>query len=316
MIDRIATELRLKVVEAVEAGVRTVWSDGRESFFHSIWLRDNCYCGQCGDATIGRRTTRLSDIALTISADSVCIDDTGSLSIKWSDGHKSCFANGWLQTHAYDDKSRRSRSFSSLLWTDEFRKLPVRALYSDVLNDDVAFLEMLRDIREHGICFLDDVPQNPDALEQLACRIGPPQESNFGRIQDLIVDRSKKSIANDVAALKPHTDEPYRASPPGLLMFHCLETDITGGGGSIFLDGFEIAEADLRLRGPGELLGTAQSGISGLKLGDLVTEPGLVQKARDLARHVINEDAALEKPEHQHLKLLVSDDEDGRGVLA
>ncbi|MCH2061932.1 MAG: ATP-dependent DNA helicase RecG [Verrucomicrobiales bacterium] len=81
-------------------------------------------------------------------------------------------------------------------------------------------------------------------------------------------------------------------------------------------DGFEIAEADLRLRGPGELLGTAQSGISGLKLGDLVTEPGLVQKARDLARHVINEDAALEKPEHQHLKLLVSDDEDGRGVLA
>jgi ATP-dependent DNA helicase RecG len=81
-------------------------------------------------------------------------------------------------------------------------------------------------------------------------------------------------------------------------------------------DGFDIAEADLKLRGPGELLGTAQSGISGLKLGDLVTEPGLVQKARDLARHVIKEDAALEKPEHQHLKLLVSDDEDGRGVLA
>ncbi len=178
MIDRIATELPLKAVEAVEAGVRMVWSDGRKSFFHSIWLRDNCYCSQCGDATIGRRTTRLS----------------------------------------------------------------VRALYSNVLDDDGAFLEMLHNVRDHGICFLDNVPQNPDALEQFARRIGPPQESNFGRIQDLIVDRSKRSIANDVAALKPHTDEPYRASPPGLLMFHCLETDITGGGGSIFLDGFEIAE--------------------------------------------------------------------------
>ena len=242
MIDRIATELPLKAVEAVEAGVRTVWSDGRESFFHSIWLRDNCYCGQCGDATIGRRTTRLTDIALTISADTVCIDDTGSLSISWSDGHKSCFDNGWLQTHAYDDKSRCSRSFSSLLWNDEFRKAPVRVQYLDVLDDDCAFLEMLHDVRDHGICFLDNVPLDPDALEQLARRIGPPQESNFGRIQDLIVDRSKRSIANDVAALKPHTDEPYRASPPGLLMFHCLETDITDGGGSIFLDGFEIAE--------------------------------------------------------------------------
>ena len=67
MIDRIATELPLKAVEAVEAGVRKVWSDGRESFFPSIWLGDNYYCGQCGDAPIRRRTTMVTDIALTIT---------------------------------------------------------------------------------------------------------------------------------------------------------------------------------------------------------------------------------------------------------
>ena len=49
-------------------------------------------------------------------------------------------------------------------------------------------------------------------------------------------------MPNDVQALKPHTDEPYRASPPGILMFHCIETDIGGTGYSLFLDGFEIAE--------------------------------------------------------------------------
>lgn len=81
-------------------------------------------------------------------------------------------------------------------------------------------------------------------------------------------------------------------------------------------DGFEIAEADLRLRGPGELLGTAQSGISGLKLGDLITEPGLVQKARDLARHVISQDAGLNSPEHAHLRPLLPDDTDQGGVVA
>ena len=43
-------------------------------------------------------------------------------------------------------------------------------------------------------------------------------------------------------------------------------------------DGFEIAEADLRIRGAGEILGTAQSGLTGLKLGDLVTETDLVQE--------------------------------------
>ena len=61
-------------------------------------------------------------------------------------------------------------------------------------------------------------------------------------MQDLVVDQSKSSIANDIAGLKLHTDEPYRASPPGILLFHCVETDTTGGGSSIFMDGFEIAE--------------------------------------------------------------------------
>ena len=81
-------------------------------------------------------------------------------------------------------------------------------------------------------------------------------------------------------------------------------------------DGFEIAEADLRLRGPGQLLGTAQSGISGLKLGDLITESDLVLQARNLAHLVVREDAALEKPEHQHLNILISDDREGEGVVA
>ncbi len=48
-------------------------------------------------------------------------------------------------------------------------------------------------------------------------------------------------------------------------------------------DGFRIAEADLELRGPGELLGTAQSGLAGLRLGDLITQTELVRRARELA---------------------------------
>jgi ATP-dependent DNA helicase RecG len=81
-------------------------------------------------------------------------------------------------------------------------------------------------------------------------------------------------------------------------------------------DGFEIAEADLKLRGPGELLGTAQSGISGLKLGDLVAEFDLVQQARDLAHCLIREDPELKAPEHLHLRALSSDDRDAEGVVA
>src|SRR5688572_4927421 len=46
-------------------------------------------------------------------------------------------------------------------------------------------------------------------------------------------------------------------------------------------DGFEIAEADLRLRGPGDLLGTAQSGLPPLKIGDLLADAELMKLARN-----------------------------------
>lgn len=57
-------------------------------------------------------------------------------------------------------------------------------------------------------------------------------------------------------------------------------------------DGFRIAEADLRLRGPGELLGQAQSGLPALRFGDLAGDLALVELARDLAARVLDREAA------------------------
>lgn len=59
-------------------------------------------------------------------------------------------------------------------------------------------------------------------------------------------------------------------------------------------DGFEIAEADLRLRGPGDLQGTQQSGIVNLKIADLVEDEALVILTRKLAQQVLQEDAMLQ----------------------
>ena len=52
-------------------------------------------------------------------------------------------------------------------------------------------------------------------------------------------------------------------------------------------DGFRIAEADLKLRGPGELLGQQQSGLPSFRFGALVSDLALVRQARDLAAAVI-----------------------------
>lgn len=64
-------------------------------------------------------------------------------------------------------------------------------------------------------------------------------------------------------------------------------------------DGFEIAEADLKLRGPGDLEGTQQSGIAfDLKIADLVRDSEIMQYARDIAKEIIEDDPTLAKPQN------------------
>lgn len=65
-------------------------------------------------------------------------------------------------------------------------------------------------------------------------------------------------------------------------------------------DGFEIAEADLRFRGPGDLEGTQQSGIAfDLKLANLARDGQIVQLARETASFVLDDDPMLSKPENR-----------------
>lgn len=67
-------------------------------------------------------------------------------------------------------------------------------------------------------------------------------------------------------------------------------------------DGFRIAEADLKLRGPGDLEGTQQSGMAfDLKIADIARDGQLVQMARDEAQAVIDNDPTCEKPEYAML---------------
>ena len=52
-------------------------------------------------------------------------------------------------------------------------------------------------------------------------------------------------------------------------------------------DGFRVAEADLKLRGPGELLGQNQSGLPALRFGNLTEDGRLVERARAMARQIL-----------------------------
>ncbi len=67
-------------------------------------------------------------------------------------------------------------------------------------------------------------------------------------------------------------------------------------------DGFEIAEVDLQLRGPGDLMGTQQSGALDLRIADLSRDAQIVIMARDEARALLDLDPGLDRPQHMTLK--------------
>lgn len=69
-------------------------------------------------------------------------------------------------------------------------------------------------------------------------------------------------------------------------------------------DGFEIAEVDLKLRGPGDLMGTQQSGVLNLQIADLVKDKDILLLARNYAFKVLNDDPSMQKPENNILRMV------------
>jgi ATP-dependent DNA helicase RecG len=67
-------------------------------------------------------------------------------------------------------------------------------------------------------------------------------------------------------------------------------------------DGFEIAEVDLKLRGPGDIMGTQQSGVLQLKIADIVKDGEILKLARSYAWQILKDDPALDKQENFAVK--------------
>jgi ATP-dependent DNA helicase RecG len=81
-------------------------------------------------------------------------------------------------------------------------------------------------------------------------------------------------------------------------------------------DGFVIAERDLEIRGPGEFLGTRQSGLPELAVANLVRDQALLATAQEEARAIVDRDPQLQAPEHQRLVRALEERWEGRLKLA
>jgi ATP-dependent DNA helicase RecG len=80
-------------------------------------------------------------------------------------------------------------------------------------------------------------------------------------------------------------------------------------------DGFRLSEEDLKMRGPGEVLGVMQHGLPPFKIGDLIQDAPLIQQARRAAEEIIQHDPELKASEHKFLKRQIIKDYEGKWSL-
>jgi gamma-butyrobetaine dioxygenase len=228
--------------------VVVTWEGGRRSTFHHLWLRDNCPCAACRHQSVPERLIDTLSIADDVAPEAVAVSPAGELDVTWAgDGHRSTFAAGWLDEHAYDDGPRLTAP-ERTLWTDGAMTIPPDVAYDAVMATDAGLLEWLRQLERFGVSFVRGAPTTPGTVVGLAQRIAFLRNSNFGLLWDVVSKPDPDSLAYTAHALGPHIDLVSREMLPGVQLLHCLVFDATGGD-SVLVDGFACA-AELAVEDP------------------------------------------------------------------
>ncbi|KAF2828469.1 Trimethyllysine dioxygenase [Ophiobolus disseminans] len=207
----------------------------------NLWLRDNCQCSSCVHESTKQRLLDTFSIPEDISLRKFTFNEEKTLSVKWSDGHKSEYSSDFLSA-TVQNAARRAITRQGLtrlkLWGAEIADQPPHIFN----NVDLSVRDMLRKIRKFGFVFVHDVDHpDPAATEALLKKIAFIRETHYGGFYDFTADLASADTAYTNIALEAHTDNTYFSDPAGLQAFHLLSHTDGEGGASLLVDGFKVA---------------------------------------------------------------------------
>lgn len=243
-----ASASRLQAVRAEEDGVVLTWDDGLSGFFHYLWLRDHCACGECRHPQTRERLVRIIDLPESLPApDEAELDADGALRVAWPAtaecaAHASRFDPGWLRQRADGDAPDPLAVNRKIPWDAGVAdSLPV-VEYEAFMETEAGLAAWLRALDRFGFAILRAGPVEEGQILRVAERVGWPRETNFGRYFDVVSKPDPNNAAYTTIALDPHVDLPNWERPPDFQLLYCLTNDAQGGD-SVFTDGYAVAEA-------------------------------------------------------------------------
>lgn len=242
MTDHTLSKLqKISRIALKQNGLQVVWADGAKSFFHFVWLRDCCYCDDCGDSYSSNRYFLPTDISSGCEPGSVQVTPAGDLELVWREPrHHSIYRADWLRRYRYDSESRSKRFHQPKIWNRDIANELPTIEYREATGDDWSRFELFRMLRDRGFVIVTQGPSDPGSIEQVAKLIGDLGDSAYSRIFDLTPSSSTRTLGNTTRPVPPHTDEAFRYTPPGINVLGCVRP-ASEGGDSILVDGFNLA---------------------------------------------------------------------------
>ncbi|WP_293575428.1 TauD/TfdA family dioxygenase [Phaeobacter sp.] len=238
-----------------ETGVVEIdFSTGTTAAFPFIWLKDNDPAGF--HPQTHERVADLTAIDLDVAVKSLVLEDD-TLTLVWDTEETSTFDLTWLAAHIPGQRAADPARTGFTHWRKDLGADGIpRTHASAILESDESLKDWLVQTQTFGYSIVEGLPDSTEGGMDVARRIGFLRQTNFGVTFEVQSKPNPNNLAYTPIALPLHTDLTNQELPPGFQFLHCLANEAQGGG-SLFCDGYAIAE-DLRSSDPEafELLST------------------------------------------------------------
>ena len=229
-------------IEKNNSYLKIIWSDGEESKFNFMWLRDNCPTAHDKDSR--HRMFNILNVSERLNPKKYMVNSNGKLEIEWSEGdHTSYFDQKWLRDNCYTLKHKAKYISPYTLWNNELQNNLSSIIidHDEIISSDEGLIKWLELLHKKGIAIVKNSPTDKESAFPVLNRISHTRETFFKTPFEVINIPKPNNSAYTAHGLRNHMDLPWFENPPGYQFLHCL-INAAEGGDSSAVDGFAVSE--------------------------------------------------------------------------
>tara|TARA_B100001115_G_C15799612_1_gene395250 strand:+ start:159 stop:1286 length:1128 start_codon:yes stop_codon:yes gene_type:complete len=229
-------------IEKNSSYLKVLWSDGEESKFNYMWLRDNCPSAHDKDSR--HRMFNILNISTEINPKKFNVTNDGDLQIEWSEGnHISLYNRKWLRENCYTIKNNKKYISPYELWDSSLEKNLDTVIidHNEIMETEKGLIKWLELLHYKGIAIIRGAPTEDKSALPVLNKISHTRETFFKTPFEVINIPKPNNSAYTSHALRNHMDLPWFENPPGYQFLHCLINSAKGGDSSA-VDAFAVAD--------------------------------------------------------------------------